>query len=97
EQRLRQPRRRRPLALGALSRAADHLPVLRRLDREAALRRVDLGVEAMTADGVRRRLPIVGVMGSGSSASALAEPLGAALAELPIHLLTGGGAGVMAA
>lgn len=43
------------------------------------------------------KLPIVGVMGSGSAASPFAEPLGAALAALPVHLLTGGGAGAMAA
>lgn len=47
----------------------------------------------MTAE----RLPIVGVMGSGSSEPALAEPLGAALAVLDVHLLTGGGRGAMAA
>lgn len=43
------------------------------------------------------RLPIVGVMGSGSSEPPLAEPLGAALAALDVHLLTGGGRGAMAA
>ena len=43
-----------------------------------------------------KRLPIVGVMGSGTQAHAeLAEPLGAWLAELGVHLLTGGGGGVM--
>ena len=43
------------------------------------------------------RLPIVGVMGSGSEEHAeLAEPLGAWLAGLNVHLLTGGGGGVMA-
>ena len=40
--------------------------------------------------------PVVGVMGSGSARHAhLAEPLGRALARLGVHLLTGGGAGVM--
>lgn len=42
------------------------------------------------------RRPVVGVMGSGSARHAqLAEPLGRALARLGVHLLTGGGAGVM--
>lgn len=40
--------------------------------------------------------PVVGVMGSGSARHAhLAEPLGRALAHIGVHLLTGGGAGVM--
>ena len=40
--------------------------------------------------------PVVGVMGSGSARHAhLAEPLGRALARMRVHLLTGGGAGVM--
>lgn len=44
------------------------------------------------------RLPVVGVMGSGREAHAdIAEPLGAWLASLPVHLLTGGGSGVMTA
>jgi uncharacterized protein (TIGR00725 family) len=43
------------------------------------------------------RLPIVGVMGSGSESHPdLARPLGAWLASQPVHLLTGGGGGVMA-
>ncbi len=42
------------------------------------------------------RLPIVGVMGSGvRSHEELAEPLGRRLARLGVHLLTGGGRGVM--
>ena len=42
------------------------------------------------------RLPIVGVMGSGTeSHSARASKLGAWLATLEVHLLTGGGGGVM--
>ena len=42
------------------------------------------------------RLPIVGVMGSGTDPHPdLAEPLGRWLATLSVHLLTGGGAGVM--
>lgn len=44
------------------------------------------------------RLPIVAVMGSGSDAhSARAQPLGRWLAARGVHLLTGGGGGVMAA
>ncbi|MDE0356461.1 MAG: DNA-binding protein [Gammaproteobacteria bacterium] len=40
--------------------------------------------------------PVVGVMGSGSARHThLAEPLGRALARIGVHLLTGGGAGVM--
>ena len=43
-----------------------------------------------------KRLPIVGVMGSGvRSHEGLAVPLGRRLAGLPVHLLTGGGRGVM--
>lgn len=41
--------------------------------------------------------PIVGVMGSGVEAPALADELGAALARAGCHLLTGGGLGVMEA
>lgn len=42
------------------------------------------------------RIPVVGVMGSGSARHAdLAEPLGRALARMGVHLLTGGGGGVM--
>lgn len=44
------------------------------------------------------RLPIVGVMGSGTEEHrARSEPLGRWLAEMGAHLLTGGGGGVMAA
>ena len=44
------------------------------------------------------RLPIVGVMGSGSRPYLeRASPLGSWLAECGVHLLTGGGGGVMAA
>lgn len=44
------------------------------------------------------RLPIVGVMGSGQDpCEDLAAPLGAWLADFGVHLLTGGGGGVMAA
>lgn len=44
------------------------------------------------------RLPIVGVMGSGTAAhEALTAPLGAWIARSGFHLLTGGGGGVMAA
>ncbi|MDE2793910.1 MAG: hypothetical protein OXL34_03740 [Gemmatimonadota bacterium] len=42
------------------------------------------------------RLPIVGVMGAGAHAHEhLAVPLGRRLARLDVHLLTGGGTGVM--
>jgi uncharacterized protein (TIGR00725 family) len=42
------------------------------------------------------RLPVVGVIGSGNDPHADgAEPLGAWLARLGVHLLTGGGGGVM--
>ena len=45
-----------------------------------------------------KRLPIVGVMGSGTvDHTALAEPLGTLLATKGVHLLTGGGKGVMEA
>ena len=48
-----------------------------------------------------RKLPIVGIFGSGSPIStertALARALGATVAKLGAHLLTGGGFGVMAA
>src|SRR5262249_56600701 len=44
------------------------------------------------------RLPIVGVMGASRAAWAeYAAPLGAHLAARGVHLLTGGGAGTMAA
>jgi uncharacterized protein (TIGR00725 family) len=44
------------------------------------------------------RLPIVGVMGSGTVAhEARSVPLGRELARRDVHLLTGGGGGVMAA
>ena len=43
-----------------------------------------------------RRLPIVGVMGSGTEPhEGRAVPLGRWLATLAVHLLTGGGGGVM--
>jgi uncharacterized protein (TIGR00725 family) len=42
------------------------------------------------------RLPVVGVMGSAKEGHPeLAVPLGTWLASLPVHLLTGAGAGVM--
>lgn len=45
-----------------------------------------------------RSLPVVGVMGSGTEAhDDLAAPLGRWLARRGVHLLTGGGRGVMAA
>jgi len=47
---------------------------------------------------VASRLPVVGVMGSGTeSHEDLAAPLGRAIAENGWHLLTGGGAGTMTA
>ncbi|HUT02907.1 MAG TPA: DNA-binding protein, partial [bacterium] len=45
-----------------------------------------------------RRLPIVGVLGSGSEPhEEKAKPLGEWLAREGVHLLTGGGGGVMEA
>ncbi|CAM2010648.1 SLOG cluster 4 domain-containing protein [Acanthopleuribacter pedis] len=47
---------------------------------------------------VLARLPIIGVMGSGSEDGLpLAADLGRFLAQQPVHLLTGGGGGTMAA
>ena len=44
------------------------------------------------------KLPVIGVMGSGTVAhSNLSVPLGRSLAQLDVHLLTGGGSGVMEA
>ena len=55
-------------------------------------------MDAMDAEALARRLPIVGVLGSGTEAhEELAAPLGAALAGMGVHLLTGGGDGVMGA
>lgn len=55
-------------------------------------------VDPPRAGGPPARLPIVGVMGSGTAEHAeRAEPLGRRLAALGAHLLTGGGGGVMAA
>lgn len=46
--------------------------------------------------GDMKQLPIVGVMGAGAHAHEdLAAPLGRRLARLRVHLLTGGGSGVM--
>lgn len=45
-----------------------------------------------------KRRPVVGVMGSGvRPCRSLAVPLGRLLARMDVHLLTGGGAGAMAA
>jgi uncharacterized protein (TIGR00725 family) len=45
-----------------------------------------------------RKLPVIGVMGSGSERhEEWSLPLGRALAGLPVHLLCGGGGGVMGA
>lgn len=44
-----------------------------------------------------KRLPIIGVMGSGREEHPRAAQLGAWLATRPVHLLTGGGKGVMTA
>ncbi|MBI1247830.1 hypothetical protein GC197_08265 [bacterium] len=45
-----------------------------------------------------KRLPIVGVMGSGQDVwSELSQPLGKLIARYDVHLLTGGGQGTMAA
>ena len=47
---------------------------------------------------MNRRIPVIGVMGSGTSGHAdRAAPLGRWLAQRGVHLLTGGGGGVMAA
>jgi len=55
-------------------------------------------MDELDAEDLARRLPIVGVLGSGTEAhKELAVPLGAALAEMGVHLLTGGGGGVMGA
>lgn len=52
----------------------------------------------MSGRTTKMRLPVVGVMGSGTTEhECLAEPLGRALARAGVHLLTGGGGGVMAA
>ncbi len=49
-------------------------------------------------DGGRYRVPVVGIMGSGTHPHIhLAQPLGRALAWMRVHLLTGGGGGVMEA
>lgn len=44
-----------------------------------------------------RRLPVVGVMGSGRFADSRAAALGDLLARMGVHLLTGGGRGAMEA
>lgn len=52
----------------------------------------------MTGPAGSRRLPVVGVMGSGAHGHEdLAAPLGIWLARRHVHLLTGGGRGVMEA
>ena len=52
----------------------------------------------MDAEPLTRRLPIVGVLGSGTEThQEISVPLGAALAGMGVHLLTGGGSGVMGA
>lgn len=49
-------------------------------------------------DGISRRLPIVGVMGSGTHSHKIRSGMvGRWLAAIGVHLLTGGGGGVMAA
>ena len=54
-------------------------------------------LEIAGAGAASRRLPVVGVMGSGvHSHESLARPLGQGLARIGVHLLTGGGGGVMA-
>ena len=51
-------------------------------------------VRATVPDAGARRLRIVGVMGSAlEEHPSLADPLGAAIANLGVHLLTGGGSG----
>ena len=49
-------------------------------------------------NGGPHRIPVVGIMGSGTHPHIhLAQPLGRALAWMRVHLLTGGGGGVMEA
>ena len=53
-------------------------------------------MQAEPLKSTTNRLPVVGVMGSGVRAhEELAVPLGRRLARLDVHLLTGGGRGVM--
>lgn len=64
-------------------------------EARACLRR--LGLSEGPAEAARRRLPVVAVLGSGSAPHAeRARPLGKLLAGFGVHLLTGGGGGVMA-
>ena len=55
--------------------------------------------ETLTCNGYNpalKKIPVVGVMGAGAHAhEELAAPLGRRLARLGVHLLTGGGTGVM--
>jgi uncharacterized protein (TIGR00725 family) len=59
------------------------------------------GDNVASEDDMLRKLPIVGVFGSGSlidaARTALAQRVGAMVAGLGAHLLTGGGYGIMAA
>ncbi len=56
------------------------------------------GSEFVASTPSRRRLPIIGVMGSGSDViESIAAEVGGWLASLPVHLLTGGGGGMMEA
>lgn len=64
---------------------------------EASHRRADQADNAGRRRAGATSLPVVGVMGSGVRAHAeLAAPLGRGLARMGVHLLTGGGGGVMA-
>ena len=59
---------------------------------------VELAIRESAVPSGARRLPVVGVLGSGTVEHAeVAEPLGKGLADLGVHLLTGGGGGVMRA
>ena len=52
--------------------------------------------DAINVNGTLKRLPIVGVLGSGTDLhSKRSTKLGMWLATQPVHLLTGGGGGVM--
>ncbi len=55
-----------------------------------------LSDDSINVNGTLKRLPIVGVLGSGSDLhSKRSTKLGMWLATQPVHLLTGGGGGVM--
>jgi uncharacterized protein (TIGR00725 family) len=74
------------------AQAAVPLPVSTPAPAPAPIPVVSIGL------GQKRRLPVVGVMGSGKEEHPdLTGPLGRELARMPVHLLTGGGLGTMTA